>query len=416
MKYFILSILTLFTITLNSCSKKSNLEPDQTKGEPTGNNTTIHDKTFIGIGGTGFAAALQTDGKIVLAGSFGSNSNYTYSINRFNKDGGVDNTFNIDVDKSWKINGFSALAILSDGKILIGGDFTVGGTRKILLKLNANGALDNSFTSPNFNSIGSTLPTIRKIIDLGSDRILIAGKFNTFTASPRVDFNNLIKITYGGLLDNSYQSNLLVTSYPTDILPLNDGKLLVSGTLNWSNGQSFKPYIARLNANGSQDATFHFKEILNDRNSSITVKGNGSITSLALQTDGKIIIGGDFLNIENTAVRDGVYNYAQLARLNNDGSIDFNFKSPAGYRTDITDLEILSDNRIVAARGTSPLVSGLVEYLRLYSKDGEVDGSFNLGYNDSYIQQIIKQSDGKYLLIGGFKDPSNQAILRVSIK
>ena len=413
MKHSLYSGLLLLALMFSSCSKKSNLDP-QEKKEEVGGTISLHDKSFVGVGGTGFAAALQPDGKVVLAGSFGANSNYSYNIYRFNKDGGIDNTFNIDVDKSWKINGFSALAILSDGKILVGGDFTVGGTRKILLKLNSNGALDNSFTSPNFNSVGSRLPTIRKIIDVGSDRILVAGAFNTFTASPKVDFNNLIKITYGGLLDNSYQSNLLATSFPTDILPLNDGKLLVSGTLNWSNGQSFKPYIARLNANGSQDATFHFKEILNDSYS--TLKGNGSITSLALQTDGKIIIGGGFVNLENTAVRDGIYNYAQLARLNNDGSIDLNFKSPASYRTDITDLEILSDNRILAGRGASLVVSGLVEYLKLYSKDGEVDGAFNLGYNDSYIQQIIKQSDGKYLLIGGFKDSSNQAILRVSVK
>lgn len=411
LKYLILSILTMFTIIFNSCGKKSNAEPEEKKEETAGNSISLHDKTFAGASGNGFSGALQSDGKIIAIGSFGGKS----SLYRFNKDGGIDNTFNIDLDKSWIINGLSAVAILSDGKILVGGDFTIGGTRKILLKLNANGALDNSFPSPNFNSVGSKLPTIKKIIDLGSDRVLVAGEFNMFTASPRIDFNSLVKITYTGLLDISYQTNLLATSYPNDILPLNDGKLLVSGTLKWSNGQTSKPFIARLNANGSQDLTFHFKERLTGLFVG-TGYTDGSITAMQLQSNGKIIIAGGFSGIEDNSIRDGSYGYSQLARLNTDGTVDKSFKSPKSYTTDIRDIAVLPDNRILAGRYTSLNVGIGESYLRLYDSEGVVDEKFNLGYPNSGVSQILKQSDGKYLLIGSFKDSSDQAILRVSVK
>ncbi|RKR85765.1 putative delta-60 repeat protein [Mucilaginibacter gracilis] len=403
-------LITTLTFICFGCGKKDNPDPSNSNSNnnPSTTQPLVIDNSFSSISGSCFAAALQPDGKLVIAGGFGSAGNYPYKVYRLNQNGGIDNSFNIDVDKTWVINNFSAMAILNDGKIMLGGDFTINGTRKILVRLTATGALDNGFTSPNFNKISNILPTIRKIIVVGSDRVLIEGQFNTLITAG-TDYNHLIKITYNGLLDPSFRLNVLTTSFLNDLLPLSDGKFYVTGTFYWGSGVTARQYIAKLNTDGSVDASFNFKETLTGR----LGPAIGSINTVALQSDGKIVIGGDFIGIVNSAIRDGAYNYIQVARLNTDGSIDFNFSTSEFYNSAINSIAILPDNRILAGRGFNLNGSG-DGYARLYSNNGVIDKTFNLGFPNSGVTQVIKQSDDKYILTGSFTDPAGRAVIRIT--
>jgi len=399
-----LSLITGIIIIglLGSCSKKDAPSKNNSDNNIGNNDVSGYDKNFKGISGSGFAAAMQSDGKIIVAGSFGSDSQYSYKVYRLNQDGTVDNTFNIDADKSWFLNGLSAVAVLNDGRILLGGDFTINGTKKFMVRLSSNGLLDKSFTSPSFNYIANSQPYINKIIVLSGDRVLVAGSFNTFLSN-KVNYNHLIKIDYNGLLDPDFRLDISILNGISDVIPLTDGSFYIAGGSH---------YVTKINKNGAVDASFNFKETLN---STLGSGLTGYISSIALQPDGKLIIGGDFSSIEDKSMRDGIYNYSQIARLNIDGSIDMSFKASDGVRAKISKVSVLSDGRLLIGRKTDLNAATGNTYLSLFEKNGEQNKSFNIGLDNSDVSDIIKQDNNRFILLGIFTDASQNGVIRINV-
>lgn len=411
--FFTLALL----IMLNACSSKSNPQPDNGQQNNNGGNQPVNtqpfvqDKSFAILAGSSSCAAIQPDGKIIIAGNFGANYSYQNKVYRLNANGGIDNTFNIDVDKTWIINSFSYVAIAADGKIIVAGDFNVNGVRKILLRLTANGALDNTFTSPVFNQIANiSLTSINKLVFQTDGKILVAGHFNVFSGK---DYNYFIRLQNNGALDASFRFDPAASSANSvsDIILLPNGKILASGYFVVGTGTNKRHVIARFNNDGSSDLSFNFVENIY---STITTSASGFIDHMALQPDGKIIIGGGFYGIETPNVRDSFYGYNRLARLTSDGAVDLSFQLKDGAGKDVSDIVILPDNRIFTAALASLNGPGSQSYIALYSKDGELNTSFNLGYQFSGVSQIIKQSETQYLLVGNFTDPSRLAIMRIT--
>jgi uncharacterized delta-60 repeat protein len=100
-----------------------------------------------GPDGEVFQAVVQPDGKLVIIGQFGSvNGVGRGSIARLNSDGSLDTTFQ-DAGVNWLYGSINAVALQSDGKVVIGGGFysLSGGFRNGIARLNANGTLDTSF-------------------------------------------------------------------------------------------------------------------------------------------------------------------------------------------------------------------------------------------------------------------------------
>jgi len=325
--------------------------------------------------------AVQTDGKILIGGAFttlnpnGSGTVARSRIARLNADGTVDTTFNPNANSS-----VQSIAVQTDGKILIGGSFTAlnGGAvpRNRIARLNADGTVDTTF-NPNANS------DVVSIAVQTDGKILIGGGFTTLNggAVPR---NSIARLNADGTVDTTFNPN--ANGGVQSIAVQTDGKILIGGFFTTLNGGAVpRNRIARLNADGTVDTTF-------DPNASSTVY------SIAVQTDGKILIGGFF-----TTLNGGTVTRNFIARLNADGTVDTTFNPNAnGF---VLSIAVQTDGKILIGGGfttLNPNGSGAVTRNRIarLNTDGTVDTTFNPNAN-SDVQSIAVQTDGK-ILIGGF--------------
>lgn len=236
--------------------------------------------------------SLQSDGKIIVGGYFKTGK--IKNIVRLNPDGTKDTSFDIGNGLGLTSgNGMvNSIVVQADGKILVGGSFNIlEGTNNYisnLLRLNSDGTIDNSFTLYNSNTgFDKSIETISVQRD---GKILVGGKFTTFNNEPH---KNLIRLNYDGTLDTSFELegksfDRIGGSDVQAIAIQSDGKILVGGAFTSFNGQ-FQPFFIRLNHNGARDSSFDIKDGFN----------NG-VKAIAIQSDNKILIGGAFASYNST--------------------------------------------------------------------------------------------------------------------
>jgi len=143
--------------------------------------------------------------------------------------------------------------------------------------------------------------------------------------------------------------------------------------------------LARLNQDGSLDNTFNPDTGL-----------NGSVRAIAIQPDGKIVIGGVFTNVNGTALN-------HVARLNVDGSVDNSFAVGVGANDTVMALAIDSQGRILVG-GEFSQASGVTRNrLTRLNADGTVDPSINFGAGaNNFVATITLQPDDQIIIGGGF--------------
>jgi uncharacterized delta-60 repeat protein len=144
------------------------------------------DTSFVyGIGFNNVLSRVRTkvDGKILVTGSFtsyqGVNANFIIGLN---SDGSVDTSFNYGSGFSGSFT--SPFVIMNDGKIIVGGTFTSynGTSARNIIRLNANGSVDNSFQTGSGFDTG--LNDVRDLI-LGTDNsIMVTGSFTSYNSIP----------------------------------------------------------------------------------------------------------------------------------------------------------------------------------------------------------------------------------------
>jgi uncharacterized delta-60 repeat protein len=202
-----------------------------------------------------------------------------YSINIFAQDGALDLTFNPGTGAN---NDVMSTAIQTDGKIIIGGDFTAynGTTVNRIARLNSDGSLDGSFNT----GTGSDQPV--KSITIQTDgKIIIGGFFATYSGTT---VNNITRLNTGGSLDGSFNTGTGPSGPVMSTAIQTDGKIIIGGSFFNYNGSTANN-ISRLNTDGSLDGSFN------------TGTGADSyVYTTAIQTDGKIIIGGLFTAYNGT--------------------------------------------------------------------------------------------------------------------
>lgn len=274
----------------------------------------------VGSGLDGWVKVLcvQPDDKIILAGSFQHyNGTSRNGLLRLNADGTLDFSFNPGLGSNGYIN---AIAVQSDGKIIIGGYFTSfnGSSQKCIVRLTTNGTVDATFVTGNgFNGDVTAL-------EIQPDgKIVVGGGFSSYNTTPSV--YRTVRLNIDGALDGGFWSPSSGGSYPNDIALQPDGKILLAG---FDNGST--PLIRRLNSNGYVDATFLPPNI-----------GGCCASSIVYQNDGKVIVGGELSYMANNDVS---YN---LVRLNSDGSFDQSFMVGSGPNDDVMTVELQADNRIL---------------------------------------------------------------------
>jgi uncharacterized delta-60 repeat protein len=219
---------------------------------------------------------LQPDGKVVIAGNFGEVNGVPRSrIARVNADGTLDLTFNPGTGADRIVR---ALVQDSAGNIYAGGDFTMvnGISRRGIVKLTPTGAVD-----PAFNSAGGGVSSFVNAITPpdSAGHIVIGGSFSTYNGTSA---RRIVRIdTTTGAIDPTFQAGIGTgfggTVYALQAAP--DGKYYAGGNFGTFNGVT-RRLIARLNNDGTLDFGFADSGL------------EGITYSLALQ-NGKVYAGGD---------------------------------------------------------------------------------------------------------------------------
>ena len=339
------------------------------------------DITFdIGLGATGNILIsdikLQPDGKILLSGGFTTWNGQPFAhICRLNLDGSLDTSFVFPSGNSFARN----LDLQSDGKIIAIGGFNVNGIQKSMLRLNTNGSIDATLVA-NPNNI----PECLKIQADG--KILIGGLISNIAG---VSKNCLARLNTNGMLDNSFELNTGLNEKVFSIALQTDGKTLFSGEFTTFDGGSQNRLI-RVDEAGNKDVSF-----------SIGTGFNGSVRKVVVQTDGKIIAGGDFSTF-NGETANG------LVRLNSDGSKDPSFVIANGFNDYVKAIAVQPDGKILIGGNFTQFSGESQNYLIRLNADGSKDGTFNIasGFNNR-ITCIVLQPDGKIIVGGNFTTFNN---------
>ena len=348
--------------------------------------------------GTGFdnvvrTLAMQSDGKILVGGNFTVYQGTTANrIVRLNSNGAIDVSFNIGTGFD---NVVRTLAVQSDGKILIGGDFSnyQGTTANRIIRLNSDGSIDGSFNIGNgFNAAGfvsaSGVSGQVNTLTVQSDGKIIVGGF--FTSYNGTAANHIIRLNSDGSIDGSFNIGTGFNNVVQTLDIQSDGKIIVGGIFTIYNEVSANR-IVRLNSNGGIDSSFN-----------IGTGFNTIPSTLALQSDGKIILGGLFTGYNGVSA-------SRIIRLNSDGSVDSSFNIGTGFSNNVRTLALQSDGKIIVG-GIFTSYNGVSanRIIRLNS-DGSIDSSFNIGVGfNTTVDTLTLQSDGKIIVGGSFTNYQNQ--------
>lgn len=330
---------------------------------------------------------LQPDGKILVSTSTNAILNVG-SLNRYNSDGTRDATFE-SPNLSANGNDYSSTYLFDfdiqpDGKIVIGGLFDAvnGVDRPRLARLMPAGNVDLSFAPPNVFVVGEPVARVKV---LSNGKILISsGELIGNPFNPQSNGNRFFRFNADGSLDNTFASPGGLTSIVKWEVYAGDRVLLYGGFTE--NGVTVFRF-ARLTANGN------YSEFLDAYFGAV-----GSITTLAVQPDGKVLFAGDFNRVSGVLRRD-------IVRVNADGTLDASFNATVKIDAPITKIVVQPDGKILLAGSFTVNNNSGFGIVRLNS-DGSLDAAFNPGI--SYVSTIVLQADGKILVGGSFTDVNGQ--------
>jgi len=393
------------------------------------------DTTFItgsGTNGIVESLALQSDGKVLLGGAFSSyNGTSRNRIVRLNANGMVDTTF---IPESGANNTIEALALQSNGRVIIGGSFTSyqGTERNRIARLSADGRLDETFnpvTGAN-NAVHSLSPQV-------DGRVMIFGGFSSYGGKLR---NQIARIRTDGALDTTFNPGIGPNGTINTLAIQNDGKYLIAGNFIQYGGIS-RGRIARINANGNLDLSFNSATGANNsvwaiqpqQNHKVIIGGsfttcngiarnriarlnadgnidytfdpgtgaNGAVSCLALQADGKVLLGGVFTSYNGISCN-------RLARLNVDGSLDTAFNASSGANGNVHNIVIQTNGQIIITGNFTSFNGISRNRIARLNVNGSLDVSFNPGIGaNAAINYIVLQANGMMIIAGGFTSFNN---------
>jgi uncharacterized delta-60 repeat protein len=341
-----------------------------------------------------YSLSAQPDGKVLIGGDFttvnGQSRNY---FARINIDGSLDMNF---------LNGLSganstveSFALQSDGKVVIGGWFSTvnGQSRNALARLNTDGSLDTNF----LNGVSGVNGLVKALAIQLDGKLILGGVFSTVNGQPR---NYVARLNTDGNLDTNFLNGLSGTDnaiYSLAVQP--DGKVLIGGFFITANGQP-RNRIARLNVDGTLDTNF-----LN------AVSGaDNSVLSIVLQPDKKVLIGGYFTTVNNQPRK-------SIARLNADGTLDGGFLNGLSGAVDgVRSIAVQSDGRILIGGDFTTINGQTLNRIARLNADGSLDASFLNGLSgaNNGVRSFAVQADGNLLIGGGFTFVNGQPRNRVA--
>lgn len=302
--------------------------------------------------------AIQPDGKIVVVGYRDGAIDFTsdHLVTRFNADGSLDTTFSGDgyftLTGVGQYGSAQAVAIQSDGKIVVAGGAGDGNSTAFIFRLEPDGDLDPTFSADGIQTVISVGTVLS--MALASDGKIVASTYYNGGAFPTGYYTYVIRLNSDGTLDTSFDGDgkrlINDASSPTVHFPYGlaiqtDGRIIVAGRTSTSS-TLFDVAMVRLNTNGSFDTSFDTDGIVRTQ----LATQESQARSVLVQSDGKIVVGGGISQPFTTYMDPGIFRY------NSDGSLDTTFDAD-GYRI----YEVIANNE------------------------------------DYYFNEIKRQPDGKYL-------------------
>jgi uncharacterized delta-60 repeat protein len=434
------------------------------------------------------ALQVQPDGKALVA-LYVANQ---YRLMRLNTDGSIDPTWQIGIEPSW---GPKTISVQADGRVLVGGNFIqLGGQSGSLFLLSSTGAVDFSFR-PSIQVPG----TVSSIALQPDGKIIVGGNFHEIGLAVA---DNLARLHADGTLDVAF-TNQCRTDQPVYTVKVQpDGKVVVGGAFTQVGGVA-RTAVARLLATGNIDLSFNPSTLFTPlsqtlsttvrtvlpladgsiwlgvdiRNAaggyglakatatgtpdpSVTVPLTGIVNTLYQQTDGNIVVGGQFtafggistLNLARMSATgipetgftlsgffDPFYQVltveqqpngkllvggwfsplagvgSTLRRLELNGNLDFTFNSNTTVRNARALALQPNGSVLVGGEYVESVIMGQVTPPRvvwagvgLVSNTGQVDSNFSLAqgavgapYNQASVGALVRQPDGK-VLVGGY--------------
>ena len=400
--------------------------------------------------------ALQADGKMILVGAVQIDAlgNYDFGVTRLNADGSLDTSFGTNGKKtiSFDLGGLSAngsvsfnqdvatcVAIQADGKIVVGGYAQRDGTGNFdfaVVRLNTNGSLDTTFSSDgkavvafdyggggDDRATGIALQADGKIVLVGYCQKQALGDNDIALARLKTDGSLDTSFTGDGRKAIGFNNSGTGDDRGAAVKIQADGRIVVVGYAQAGGTGNDDFAVARVTTTGSMDKSFS-----SDGKKTIAFNlggtGNDRATSVALQSDGGIVVGGS----ASSALGDGDFG---VVRIKKNGSLDKTF-SGDGKKTVAfnlgASLEDQATGVVIQADG-SIVLSGLVQVsatgdfdfaaARLttageldtaFSTDGKKTIAFNMGGSDNDVANgLVLQPDGKIVLFGHAlrTDPAN---------
>jgi len=325
-----------------------------------------------GAGGVIYAFALQSDGKIVIGGRFSNvNGVSRHNIARLNDDGSLDTSFDPGTGTDGDIQN---LTLDAAGRVLIVGRFSTinGVARRAAARLLANGSLDTNF-DVQFTS--STSLRANVVMARPGGQILIGG--NALETTGVSGTSHLIQFTQTGARDSSFTAYGLSSGETNTLLLQPDGRVLVGGSFLGTTPSGLGLFcLTRLNTDGTRDTGFSHPI------------STSRVYGLARQTDGKLLVCGDFSSVQGQAV-----NF--ITRLKDDGTLDTSFSAPTTSGWGIVKaIALAPDGKIIVGKSLSAA--------RL-TTSGALDPTFDATISPDWdIYVLLVTPDEKILSSGGF--------------
>ena len=322
--------------------------------------------------------ALQTNGQILVGGSFNKVNGITNNgVARLNSDGSVDTSFN--VGQGPQAGGVNGMAPQLDGKVVIAGDFaTVNNIVNYgVARLRPDASVDVNFHPATFNTTSITRLAVQN-----DQRILIAGMILFFNGTSGTNFP-VARLNTDGSFDSSFAWGTVQNTSMNKVTDMSlqpNGQILVAVPVISVNGIS-RTNVARLNNDGTIDTAFAADPM---------VGAPGHVNCVLGLTNGQVLIGGSFDTI-NGYTRQGI------ARLNSDGTLDTSFGRPySPYDPYVSKMALQPDCKILIYDnvGSNP---------HRLNASGQDDASFSCGTGVNYsLNTIVVQPDGRILIGGSF--------------
>jgi uncharacterized delta-60 repeat protein len=325
---------------------------------------------------------LQPDGRILIGGNFGTVDGVARSrIARLNPDGAVDPAFQPGAGANDDVR---AIAVQADGQLVVGGDFTIlnGATRRRLARLLPDGQVDYAFGPP-----GGANNAVHGLAVQADGRVVVVGNFTEIAG---VALNRIARLNADGSVNTSFDPGTGANGLIRAVALQSDGKIVIGGDFTSFNGQT-RNRIARLNADGSLDANF------------IPGTGmNNSVYALAMDDAGRILAGGQFTQVAGVTQR-------YLARLTATGGLDPFFNMAVGFNNTVNAVALQPDGRVIVGGAfTTVNQVGRARVARLGS-DGSVDLTFDPGTGpNSTVLAVAAPRNGNVLIGGQFTTVAGQ--------